>query len=1436
MKQRQFIASLLLADVLLLSLLPSRQPSVMAQGIGTTTRVSVATNGAEANNGSHRSSISSADGRYVAFLSDASNLVSGDTNGVTDIFVRDRQTNQTSRVSVASNGTQANNASDKPFISADGRYVVFVSSASNLVSGDTNGTDDVFVRDRQTNQTSRVSVATGGIQANSYSDELSISADGRYVAFESSATNLVSGDTNNYLDIYVHDRQTNQTSRVSVATNGAEGNNPSSRPAISADGRYVVFESGASNLVSGDTNGVTDVFVRDRQTNQTSRVSVASNGSQGNSYSWSYTSAISTDGRYVAFSSNASNLVSGDTNGNWDVFVRDRQTNQTSRVSVATGGTQGSGSFQAGHSGISADGRYAVFESYHSNLVNGDTNGTQDIFVHDRQTNQTSRVSVASNGIEANSTSYWPTISGDGRYVAFVSGASNLVSGDTNGYLDIFVHDRGGDPSPSACFSDEFTSTSLTSGWAWVDPLNDANYSLTASPGKLRIHTSVGNNDFDPGLNTNGPRLVQAISGNFDVNTRMTATLVPGGVQIAGLLVWFDTSNFLFVGQGLGNDINTRYIRGGQDVSPPTVPGVAQSTTYFRFTRSANTFTTYYSLNGSTWTQTGSISYPSASTTAQVGMFALNQWVDNPITADFDYFRCSGAVGVGQKAFVAIQSPDSVAVLNTTNDTIIRSGIAWQKPPKVGAITPNGTRLFIAGEADGTIYGMDTNAYNVVATIPIQGGDQRGIAIAPNGTRLYVADNAQMNVTVINLQTNSVVKTIPLPSHPERIALSPDGSRLYVAANSPDTNSAIDTSTNAVVRTFTSGGYPSGIAVSADNKKIYVGNNDGTVSVIAASDFHLITTIPTQAGSHFLVMTPNGNKLYVMNFLANSVSVINTSTSTVIKTISVSASPQGAAVTEDGSKIYVALTNGNVAVINTATDSLIKNVAVGGSPVSVVTNTRVRNMQTCSDMDDDGLCDDWELYGFNGLDLPTMGAKPNHKDIFVEIDFMVDPGTCVLGVCTGHSHKPKLEAIEMVIEAFKNAPVSNPDNTHGINLHVDVGSESTMKFVQGSPVKWGNLSRSNPLPHDDDLSWPEFYTRKNNQQNFDPARARIFHYAIFAHFLDGNRCRSGQAPMPGVDLIVTLGGWDNPIGGQCDAPAWRWHVGSVLQQAGTFMHELGHNLGLDHGGGDSANHKPNYLSVMNYLFQTRGLIVSGQDGVLDYSRSDKIPPLDETHLNESVGLNGGSSTANYGTRWFCGDADQFTNFANEPINWNCNGVNNEADIHTDINNGTEEILYNYFDWTMLDYSGEDKIGQPLVHVTQINSTFPEELTFEEDSRLFSPYKVGASVPGELQAPRDTTITHRFTIRNLGGHSDTYTLSASSTQGWADLRTIPANVSLAPSASREIMIKLTIPRNAPTGAVDELKLVVRSQANSRIFDVASARTKIRTVTFLPSIRR
>ena len=418
------------------ALLVATSGSLRAQ---ETSRVSV---GGESRQGDRRSISCSiaASGRFVAFESEATQLVAGDANDAGDVFVHDRWTRVTSRVSVDSAGGEANSFSGLPAISADGRFVAFLSSATDLVPDDTNGTVDVFVHDRDTGATSRASVDSSGGQANGPSGGAAISADGRFIAFSSAATNLAPGDSNGQPDVFVLDRVSGALLHASVDSAGNPANGPSGEPTLSADGRFVAFASFATNLVAGGTNGRRQIFVHDLQSRRTSLASVDSAGVAGDADSNG--PSISADGFTVAFSSAAAHLVPNDTNGREDVFVHDRETGVTSRVSVDSAGV--AGNWHSAYASISGDGRCVAFASLAWNLVPGDTNAWRDVFVHDRLTGETTRASVDSAGVQAD---YNPlltshSISADGRLVAFVSEATNLVAEDTNRVADVFVRDR----------------------------------------------------------------------------------------------------------------------------------------------------------------------------------------------------------------------------------------------------------------------------------------------------------------------------------------------------------------------------------------------------------------------------------------------------------------------------------------------------------------------------------------------------------------------------------------------------------------------------------------------------------------------------------------------------------------------------------------------------------------------------------------------------------------------------------------------------------------------------------------------------------------------------------------------------------------------------------------------------------------------------------
>lgn len=405
----------------------------------------------------------SANGRYVAFVSEATNLAANDNNDAIDVFVRDRLTGQTILVSVNAAGTgTADGFSRAPTITPDGRFVVFISAASNLVTDDAALLihEDVYIRDLQLGTTKLVSrnfAGTGrGNGASGWFDPLGISDDGRHVVFTSSATDLTAiPDSNDQQDVFVRDLQTNTTKLVSVNKNGAgSGNNASNVGVITPNGRFVAFISQARDLTAIDTP-FGQVFIRDLQTNTTKLVTPnfsgtgASNG--GADPASERNLAISNDGRFVAFMSDSSNLVPNDTGSTRDVFVRDTQLETTFMVNVAKDGlpptTGNSGRFA-----MTPDGRYVTFVSGSDTLVDNDSNQQQDVFVRDLQTNTTTLISVNQSGVAGGNgdtdgffVSFFvrPSISDDGRYVSFASSTANLTSTpDTNNSLDIFVRDR----------------------------------------------------------------------------------------------------------------------------------------------------------------------------------------------------------------------------------------------------------------------------------------------------------------------------------------------------------------------------------------------------------------------------------------------------------------------------------------------------------------------------------------------------------------------------------------------------------------------------------------------------------------------------------------------------------------------------------------------------------------------------------------------------------------------------------------------------------------------------------------------------------------------------------------------------------------------------------------------------------------------------------
>jgi hypothetical protein len=575
------------------------------------------------------------------------------------------------------------------------------------------------------------------------------------------------------------------------------------------------------------------------------------------------------------------------------------------------------------------------------------------------------------------------------------------------------------------------------------------------------------------------------------------------------------------------------------------------------------------------------------------------------------------------------------------------------------------------------------------------------------------------------------------------------------------------------------------------------------------------------------------------------------------------------------------------------------------------------------------------------VDLPAMGADPHRKDIFVQIDHLNCIGPCPTDPRTGnpttpHNHIPNLDAMKKVIAAFDSAPVvavpGDPLGKPGINLHVDWGSNAIMRPAPGKTwadclsdpndlpdpamcKTWGNLSQateiaetnvnfdlgctiiSNPNPPPPfacDKGFPVWNFAFNAIKNvnsdsrrgdlsFSLARRPVFHYGIFGHgyHFDGDDPAadtssgssvptSNTSPfIPSSDFLVTLGFFRDPQDQDV--------VGSVIQQAGTFMHELGHNLGLNHGGppNDYENYKPNYLSVMNYSFQTRGLIVDGPgcappcEGQIDYSRFAP-PSIDEqvkvpTHmgLNETLGLNGGDSIQSYGTRYYCVDSAQSpphivdrivpppttapnaNDMINGPIDWNCDGRFEsmvQADIDKSLKGNTPvfSTLSSYQDWPNLIFRGGNigtveptATGQSPILGSQANSATvstqlpPTELTFQEDAELTTLRAVSVRGPGDMTLPPGENTVLSFVVTNKGTSEDTFTLDATSDQPWADLTALRStkNVNLAPKAAVEFDIRVRVPASAGPGLIDHIVVKATSQASPLVLD--SARPTVAT---------
>jgi flagellin-like hook-associated protein FlgL len=481
---------------------------------GNQARVSVSSSGGQTDGHSFDPSVSD-DGRFIAYGSAATNIISGDVNARNDVFVLDRVTGVTELISQSTAGVKGNQNAFNPKLSADGRFVVFNSISDNLVAGDLNGCHDIFIRDRVLGTTTKI---TAGDNNSIYAN---ISADGGTIVFESGATNLVVGDTNGSSDIFRYDVATGNTKRISVSDTGVEGIGSSTKTSVSEDGRFITYISLAGTLVAGDTNLSTDVFIYDSSLQTTTLVGKSTAGILGNAGSRIDGSSgvlnpISRDGRYITFNSSSTNLVTGDSNTVDDVFLRDTLLGTTIRISTHTDGTEGNGASNS--ASISPDGKYILYLSSASNLVSGDTNAGEDYFLYNRENGTTSRISVNSAGAQSDDNqlptfnTWGGVFSADGRSIIFQSDATNLVSGDTNGFADIFLY-----------------SLEQTGAQGAFSSLQHLNLMTTYAAENAQLILNDFNKELELGLgavNASKSRLSVAFS-----NTSSAVSLLDGAVQ-----------------------------------------------------------------------------------------------------------------------------------------------------------------------------------------------------------------------------------------------------------------------------------------------------------------------------------------------------------------------------------------------------------------------------------------------------------------------------------------------------------------------------------------------------------------------------------------------------------------------------------------------------------------------------------------------------------------------------------------------------------------------------------------------------------------------------------------------------------------------------------------------------------------------------------------
>ena len=839
---------------------------------GSITRISTDAAGGQGNSDSY-GPVFSPDGTKVAFYSYASNLVPGDGNGAGDIFVKDLTTGVITRISTDASGAQADGFSYEPVFSPDGTKVAFSSGASNLVPGDTNGAHDIFVKDLTTGVVTRVSTDATGAQANGYSYWPVFSPDGTKVAFYSFASTLVPGDNNSASDIFVKDLITGAVTRVSTDVSGTQGNSGSYLPVFSPDGTKVAFFSDASNLVPGDTNSATDVFVKDLTTGAVTRVSTDAGGIQANGYS--YSPVFSPDGTKVAFYSAASNLAPGDTNGSYDIFVKDLTTGAITRVSTDAGGIQANSSSYIPT--FSPDGTKLAFYSYATNLVPGDTNNTPDVFVKDLTTGIVTRLSTDAAGAQGNGYSDSPVFSPDGNKVVFNSGAPNLVPDDTNYTTDIFVKDLS---VAKATLTDAAAKSALTGAgkifFADADAGDSHTVSIAPQAGALGTLTVV---------------VVPVAGGashvdwSYSVDTALIAALGTGQSRTETFTLTLDD------GQGGTATRDVTVTLNGIDDAPvftsPATVSFAEAATGPVLQVAAQDpegAALTYALSGADaalfdLAADGILTFKSAPDYEAPADAGADNIYNVTITAS------DGALSTAQDVAVSVtdvgeNAPQWASVGGITRVSTTSTGAQANSTSSEGVLSADGTKLYFVSGASNLVPGSTGNVADLYVKDLATGQTTRllndcgayDLSLSPDGTKIAFASqatnlvgndtNGQYDIFVLNL-TNGAVTRITSASGAEGTGGNALG--YYNPTFTSDSSKVV---------------YSSGFSnlVSGDTNNIpdiFVTDlNTGAISRISTngSGQEAIGVQNNYFGSHDAVVSPDGTKIVFWSYATNLVS------------------------------------------------------------------------------------------------------------------------------------------------------------------------------------------------------------------------------------------------------------------------------------------------------------------------------------------------------------------------------------------------------------------------------------------------------------------------------------------------------------------------------------------------------------------------------------